>query len=43
MKVMNKEMITLKIKMVTTMEDIINGIKKIWFYAGNDERNRKCI
>lgn len=36
-----KEKITLKIKMITTMEDFINGFKKIWFYTGNDEGNRK--
>ena len=40
MKVMEKEMITIRFKMLTTMEDFINGFEKIWLYAGNDERRK---
>ena len=43
MKVYEKNMITEKFKMVTAMEDYINGFERIWLYAGNDKGSRYSI
>lgn len=40
MKVMEKEMITIRAKMLIMTEDFINGFEKLWLYAGNDERRK---
>ena len=33
MEVFKKKIIATKLKMVTTMEDFINGFERIWLYA----------
>lgn len=43
MKVFKKKIIATKLKMVTTMEDFINGFERIWLYAGNDKGKRYMV